>query len=472
MEVNKEEAARCRDIGATALRAGQTARAVKFFQKSLRLYPLPGVQALLEQAEKKLQNEGSSSSTSNTNNGTSSNQSNSNRPNYSSAAPSSSNSSSSANGFASSRSSSSASVNNTTSSTSSNTATGADGRAYTPAQEQIVSQVLKAKEGGRGAHYRVLGIEQNADEAAIKKAYRKLALKLHPDKNSAPHADEAFKAVGLAYATLSDTQKRTIYDRYGDEDPDNRGGGMGGMRRGGGNNMHFNGQEVNPEDIFNMFFGGGMPGGMGGAGGMGGPGFRVYTTGMGPGFAFGGMNPNMNRRRQQQQQQQQQQQPEGLLQQLGQFLPLLMIVYLSFFSGSGQTSYGGATGGSRYFSLTPVNPYVNPLHTKLSTVKDIPYFVTDKFVRTIGRDRYQLSQVERMVEESYKRHLIEECKNQKDYKKKLEALATKRTISEQERTTILRKANNFDLVRCIELEELFPHAVPAHSRVKQQHTEF
>jgi len=470
MEVNKEEAARCRDIGAAALRSGQTARAVKMFSKSLKLYPLPGVNALLQQAEKKLQSDGGGSTT---NNGSSSNENN--RPNYSSA-PSSS--SSTANGFASSRSSSSASMNNapsTTASTTSSTtsATGADGRAYTPAQQQIVSHVLKAKEGGRGAHYRVLGIERTADEAGIKKAYRKLALKLHPDKNSAPHADEAFKAVGLAYATLSDTQKRTIYDRYGEEDPDNRGGGMGGGMRGRGGNMHFNGQEVNPEDIFNMFFGGGMGGGMGG-GGMGGPGFRVYTNGMGgPGFAFGGMHPNMQRRRQQQQQQQQQQQagPEGILNQLVSFLPLLMILFLSFFNMPGQSS-GGATGGSRYFSLTPVNPFVNPLHTKLSSVKDIPYFVTDQFVRTIGRDRYQLSQVERMVEQSYKSYLVDECKNQKDYKKKLEALAMKRTISEQERNNLMRKANNFELVRCVELEDLFPQAVPAHSRVKKQHTEF
>eukprot|EP00984_Skeletonema_dohrnii_P014620 scaffold6161_cov61-Skeletonema_dohrnii-CCMP3373.AAC.1 len=123
-----------------------------------------------------------------------------------------------------------------------------------------------------------------------------------------------------------------------------------------------------------------MGGGMGG-GGMGGPGFRVYTNGMGgPGFAFGGMHPNMQRRRQQQQQQQQQQQagPEGILNQLVSFLPLLMILFLSFFNMPGQTS-GGATGGSRYFSLTPVKPFVNPLHTKLSSVKDIPYFVTDQF---------------------------------------------------------------------------------------------
>jgi DnaJ-domain-containing protein 1 len=449
MEVNKEEAARCRDIGAAALRSGQTARAVKMFNKSLQLYPLPGVNALLEQAEKKLQSDEGSTTNTNGSSSASSNSGDNPTNNYSE------------NGFASSRTSSSASMNNASSASS--TATGADGRGYTAAQVQIVSQVLKAKEGGRGAHYRVLGIEQTADDAAIKKAYRKLALKLHPDKNSAPHAVEAFKAVGLAYATLSDSQKRTIYDRYGDEDPDNRGGGMGGMR-GRGGNMHFNGQEVNPEDIFNMFFGGGMPGGMGG------PGFRVYTTGMGPGFAFGGMHPNMQRARRQQQQQQARQE-EGLFGQFAQFLPLLVIFLLSFFNMPGQNA-GGATGGSRYFSLTPVSPFVNPLHTKLSKVKDIPYFVTDQFVRTIGRDRYQLSQVERMVEESYKRFLLEECNNQKNYKKKLETLAVKRTISEQERNNLMRKANNFDLVRCVELEDLFPQAVPAHSRVKRQHTEF
>ena len=86
--------------------------------------------------------------------------------------------------------------------------------------------------------YKTLGIEKSSTAAQIKKAYRKTAIKVHPDKNSAPKADEAFKAVGLAYATLSDPQKRTIYDRYGEEDPDNRGGGMGGRchvgSRGGG----------------------------------------------------------------------------------------------------------------------------------------------------------------------------------------------------------------------------------------------
>lgn len=286
-KVNKEEAARCRDIGADALRKNQFARAVKFFTKSLQLYPLPGVQPLLEQARRKLDENAAASSMNN-------------NITTQSAPPSNDN------------------TNN--------------GRSYTSAQVEIVHTVLSARTG-KHAHYKILGLAPDADESAIKKSYRKLALKLHPDKNSAPHADEAFKAVGLAYATLSDSQKRAVYDRYGDEDPDRR-----GMRRG----PQFNGQEVSPEDIFNMFFGG-HPGN----GGFGGPGVRVYSTGFGPGFAFGGMHPNMGR---QQQQQQQQRQEGGAMGQLLQFLPLLLILFLSFFNMPGDSATG--VGGSKYFSLT------------------------------------------------------------------------------------------------------------------------
>ena len=457
MEVNKEEAARCRDIAAAALRNGQNAKAVKFFTKSLHLYPLPGVKALLGQAERRLQSEqeggqqsSSSSSTSapsSANNGTSTSTNNNTQ-------------SASTRKFAASTSSSS-----TASTPTAPTNTGADGRAYTEAQVTIVTQVLKSKQGGKGAHYRVLGIETNADDSAIKKAYRKLALKLHPDKNSAPHADEAFKAVGLAYATLSDSQKRRIYNMSGEEDPDNRGGGM---RRGGGpGNMHFHGgQDVSPEDIFNMFFGGGMPGaggmgGMGGGGGMGGSGFRVHRTGFGPGMQFGGggMHPGARR---QQQQRQAQQQPEGFLGQFVQLLPLLFIMLISFFNMPGEEA---GTGGNRYFSLTSVKPHTNPLHTRLTKVKDIPYFVSDQFLRTVARDRYQLSQVERMVERSYEKYLTDECKNQKAYKRKLELLSAKKTVSEAERANLLKKANNFDLSRCLEWEELFPQSVPEKDRV-------
>src|ERR1700722_16057843 len=66
----------------------------------------------------------------------------------------------------------------------------------------------------RSDYYAVLGFDASSDVAIadIKKAYRKLALLYHPDKNTAPGTDEAFKAVGLAFATLSDEKKRKHYD--------------------------------------------------------------------------------------------------------------------------------------------------------------------------------------------------------------------------------------------------------------------
>ncbi|KAL7267212.1 Type I HSP40 co-chaperone [Rhizina undulata] len=103
--------------------------------------------------------------------------------------------------------------------------------------------------------YKVLEIDPNATEAEIKKAYRKLAMKYHPDKNAHnPEAAEKFKEIGHAYEILSDTQKRTVYDQYGEE------GLSGDAGMGGG---------MSAEDLFSQFFGG-MGGGMGGmfGGGM------------------------------------------------------------------------------------------------------------------------------------------------------------------------------------------------------------
>lgn len=65
--------------------------------------------------------------------------------------------------------------------------------------------------------YAILGLKKSASDDEIKKAYRKLALKLHPDKNQAAHADEAFKAVSKAFSCLSDSDKRAYYDRTGYE---------------------------------------------------------------------------------------------------------------------------------------------------------------------------------------------------------------------------------------------------------------
>lgn len=105
-------------------------------------------------------------------------------------------------------------------------------------------------------YYEVLGVPRDADDAAIKKAYRKLAMKYHPDRNPDDKEAEAkFKELGEAYEVLSDADKRAAYDRMGHEAF--KQGGMGGMGGAGG----FGGF-TDPMDIFAQMFGG-----MGGFGG-------------------------------------------------------------------------------------------------------------------------------------------------------------------------------------------------------------
>lgn len=89
-------------------------------------------------------------------------------------------------------------------------------------------------------YYEILGISRNASEQDIKKAFRKLAMQYHPDRNKAPNAEAKFKEINEAYAVLSDPQKRSTYDQFGHE---------------GLNQQGFTGAG-NPFDIFNQFFGG------------------------------------------------------------------------------------------------------------------------------------------------------------------------------------------------------------------------
>lgn len=145
--------------------------------------------------------------------------------------------------------------------------------------------------------YDILGVAPDADEATIKKAYRRQALKWHPDRNpdNKDKAEKKFKELAMAYETLSDKEKRGVYDRFGEEALKNGGpggpGGGGGFPGGpGGGAFHFQGD---PFEIFNAFFGGGGGGGgMPGGGGMGGMRFGGMG-GMGGGFPGGGMGGGM-----------------------------------------------------------------------------------------------------------------------------------------------------------------------------------
>ncbi|KAM0064843.1 putative DnaJ domain, Chaperone J-domain superfamily [Helianthus debilis subsp. tardiflorus] len=129
-------------------------------------------------------------------------------------------------------------------------------------------------------YYKVLQVDRSAKDDDLKKAYRKLAMKWHPDKNpnNKKDAEAKFKTISEAYDVLSDPQKRAIYDQYGEEGlkgqvPPPGAGGFSGMSTDGGSTT-FRFNPRNADDIFSEFFGFSSPfGGMGDMGGSrGGPG--------------------------------------------------------------------------------------------------------------------------------------------------------------------------------------------------------
>ena len=107
-------------------------------------------------------------------------------------------------------------------------------------------------------YYEILGVQRAADAAAIKSAYRKLALQFHPDKNPGDKdAEEKFKEINEAYAILSDAEKRAQYDRFGKAAFDGMSGGGG---QGGFTDFSDIFSEVFGEAFGDFFGGGGRPG--------------------------------------------------------------------------------------------------------------------------------------------------------------------------------------------------------------------
>lgn len=212
------------------------------------------------------------------------------------------------------------------------------GVTYTEDQEKIALEVLSKD---RQAFYEVLRVDRNASDIEIKKSYRKLAIKLHPDKNPHPRASEAFKVINRAFEVLSDEEKRRLYDRLG-RDPDDRNMASAsssafrstgaGFPAGFENSFYSRRAARDPgEDIFDFLFN------MGGGGPFGHPfgghafGGHPFMDGGATSFTFGPggfkVHTNAPRRARQQQQQRQAQQDvqPDFYQSLRVLLPLLLL---------------------------------------------------------------------------------------------------------------------------------------------------
>ena len=121
-------------------------------------------------------------------------------------------------------------------------------------------------------YYKILGVSKDANADALKKAYRKSALKYHPDKNKAPDAEEKFKEISEAYEVLNDPEKRQIYDTYGEEGlkggppPGSGGNGFSGFNSNGSTFQTFTFSSGDAFETFSRAFG--NDAGFGGFGNM------------------------------------------------------------------------------------------------------------------------------------------------------------------------------------------------------------
>ncbi|KAF8575210.1 DnaJ-domain-containing protein [Ramaria rubella] len=300
---------------------------------------------------------------------------------------------------------------------------------YTDAQVKLVRRVRTCKITD---YYEILELEKSCEEADVKKAYRKLALQLHPDKNGAPGADEAFKMVSKAFQILSDPQKRAVFDQSGG-DPDSRASGMAspGMARAFAGGRQFEG-EISPEDLFNMFFGGGMGGQMGGGGQFGGGGFGggpVFTASFGPGgFRTTRVRPRgaanaANAA-----------EPQSARSLLLQLAPLLILFLFSFLT-SLPSLFTTPSPPDPSFTFSPYPPYISE---RLTSTLEIPYYVSPadfsahpiwatipdshKNVAKAGSSSRQLSQFERSIEKYWHSQMVHKCEREIDVRdRKIEA---------------------------------------------------
>ncbi|XP_042728170.1 dnaJ homolog subfamily B member 14 [Lagopus leucura] len=373
MEGNRDEAEKCIGIAREALEAGNRDRALRFLGKAQKLYPTETARVLLEAITKNGSTAGGGAYC---------------------RKPASSNDQSKPSGTKEGNAS----------------AAGESGKGYTKDQMEGVFSMKKYKN-----YYEVLGVSKDAGEEDLKKAYRKLALKFHPDKNHAPGATEAFKKIGNAYAVLSNPEKRKQYDLTGNEEqtcshPSN-----------GRFNFHRGCEaDITPEDLFNMFFGGAFPTGS----------VHSFSNGR-----AGYSHPNQHR---QSGHEREEERGDGGFSMFIQLMPVIVLILVSLLS-----------------QLMVSNPpyALYPRSSTRQTIKmqtenlGVVYYVNKDF-----RNEYKgasLQKVEKSVEEDYVSNIRNNC--WKERRQKTDLLHASKVYRDDR---LRKKADSMSMENCEELERL------------------
>nr|XP_006630339.2 PREDICTED: dnaJ homolog subfamily B member 12 isoform X1 [Lepisosteus oculatus] len=340
MESNRDEAERCIEIAAAAIKNNQTDKALRFLEKAQKLFPTDSTKALIESI---------------TQNGQPSGQSQQPRPGES-AGPRHRKGGEEGRPPSAER-------------------TAETGKSYTSEQLDAVKRIKQCKD-----YYEILGVSRDTTDEDLKKAYRKLALKFHPDKNHCPGATEAFKAIGNAYAVLSNADKRKQYDQYGEE--------KAHASRHGRSHADFHRgfeADISPEDLFNMFFGGGFPSSN----------VHVYSNGR--------MRYTYHQRPERREQQ-----GDGGLALFVQLMPILILIIVSALSQMMVSSPP--------YSLSH-RPSVGHTHRRLTATLKVPYYVGEHFAEEYTGAN--LKNIDRSVEDDYISNLRNNCWKEKQQKEGL-----------------------------------------------------
>ncbi|EAR95811.3 DnaJ (Hsp40) family B protein (macronuclear) [Tetrahymena thermophila SB210] len=276
-----------------------------------------------------------------------------------------------------------------------------------PATEEDIRRMLQTKD-----FYELLGVSKTATEEDIKKQYKKLALRFHPDKLRLPGAQDVFKKIAQAYDCLSNPDKRAHYDRTGSDQP---------QQQRAYEQQYYD--DIDPADIFSAFFG---------------PGFAFQQGGQRRHYQY----YSTRRGRDQEDRNGQNNQKGFNLMGLLQLLPFFLLIFSGVFSQLFQES--------PQFSLHK-NSSFNIL--KKSVFLNINYFVDSSFEDKVMEDIEYLPSFEYKVEQEYLSNLNASCLNQ-DAKRRQYANMARNSWTKRDQNYYQNLSERVDMSPCEEFQEL------------------